>query len=202
MICGYRIPSTGYRIMDNGKGRASPSPDLVGMRMEKIKTLFIKYKEIIMYIIFGVLTTLVNWVVYWLLEPVLTAAMHGEQVIWTVAGRNITMSLMAIFLANFIAWVAGVTFAFVTNKIWVFESKSWKLATALREFWLFVLARLITGVLEWFGVPLLVAMGLNQPIFGREGFLAKIIVSVIVVILNYVFSKLIIFKKEKTETIA
>lgn len=167
--------------------------------METVKKLFQKYKEIIMYVIFGVLTTLVNWVVYWLLEPVLTAAMHGERVIFSVFGRDITMSLLAIFLANFIAWVAGVAFAFVTNKIWVFESKSWRPAVALKEFWLFVLARLITGVLEWFGVPLLVAAGLNRPFFGREGFFAKIIVSVVVVILNYVFSKLIIFKNNNKE---
>ena len=60
---------------------------------------------------------------------------------------------------------------------------------------------MITGVLELFGVPLLVAIGLNQPLFGAEGFVAKLVVSVIVVILNYVFSKLIIFKdkKEKPE---
>lgn len=168
----------------------------------KIVHLFKKYKEIILYIIFGVLTTLVNWVVYWVLEPLLSGALNGEQVIWTIFGKDITMSLFAIFLANFIAWVAGVVFAFVTNKIWVFESKSWKPAVALKEFWLFVLARLITGVLEWFGVPLLVAMGLNQPLFGSEGFIAKIVVSVIVVILNYVFSKLIIFRKNKVEKAA
>ena len=92
--------------------------------------------------------------------------------------------------------MAGVVFAFVTNKIWVFESKSWKPSVALKEFWLFVLARLITGVLEWFGVPLLVAAGLNQPLFGVDGFVAKLVVSVVVVILNYVFSKLIIFKNK------
>ena len=164
--------------------------------MEKIKALLTKYKEIIMYIIFGVLTTLVNWVVYWLIEPLLSNAMHGDQVIWTVFGKDITMSILSIFIANFIAWVAGVVFAFVTNKIWVFESKSWKPSVALKEFWLFVLARLITGVLEWFGVPLLVAAGLNQPLFGVDGFVAKLVVSVVVVILNYVFSKLIIFKNK------
>ncbi|MBQ3330473.1 MAG: GtrA family protein [Ruminococcus sp.] len=164
--------------------------------MEKIKALLKKYKEIIMYIIFGVLTTLVNWVVYWVTEPLLSSAMHGNTVIWTVFGKEITMSILAIFLANFIAWVAGVIFAFVTNKIWVFESKSWRFGLVMKELWLFVLARLITGVLEWFGVPLLVAMGLNQPLFGAEGFVAKLIVSVIVVILNYVFSKLIIFRKK------
>ena len=167
--------------------------------MEKIKQLFIKYKEIIMYIIFGVLTTLVNWAVYWVLIKAFGSAAENETVLFVLFGKTITMEILYIFIANFIAWVAGVIFAFVTNKIWVFESKSWKLAIALKEFWLFVVARLITGVLEWFGVPLLVAMGLNQSLFGAEGFVAKLVVSVIVVILNYVFSKLIIFRKKKDE---
>lgn len=165
--------------------------------MDKIKGLFVKYKEIILYIIFGVLTTLVNWVTYWLVEPLISSGMHGDELMFSLFGMDITYTTFAIFLANFIAWVAGVAFAFVTNKIWVFESKSWKPSVAFKEFWLFVAARLITGVLEWFGVPLLVAIGLNQKIFGVDGFAAKIIVSVIVVILNYVFSKLIIFKDKK-----
>ena len=161
--------------------------------MEKIKQLFIKYKEIILYFIFGVLTTLVNWVTYWLVEPLLDSAFKGSDFL--------LFSLdPAVFFGNFIAWVAGVAFAFVTNKIWVFESKSWKPSVAFKELWLFVTARLITGVLEWVGVPLLVAWGLDQKMFGVKGFVAKIIVSVIVIILNYVFSKLIIFKKKDKQT--
>ena len=172
--------------------------------MEKIKELFVKYKEIIMYIIFGVLTTLVNWVVYWVLARIFAPQMEDEQLFFSVFGVDISVSTFTIFVATFIAWVAGVAFAFVTNKIWVFESKSWKPSVAIKEFWLFVAARLITGVLEWFGVPLLVAIGLNQPLFGADGFVAKLIVSVIVVILNYGFSKLIIFKdknKKKPEVV-
>ena len=168
--------------------------------MDKIKSLFVKYKEIIMYIIFGVLTTLVNWVVYALTEPLFKAMFHGDDVMFNLFGMAITYTTFAIFLANFLAWVAGVVFAFVTNKIWVFESKSWRFGLVMKELWLFVLARLITGVLEWFGVPLLWAIGMDQALFGIDGFLAKIVVSVIVVILNYVFSKLIIFKnKDKAE---
>lgn len=168
--------------------------------MEKIKSLFIKYKEIIMYIIFGVLTTLVNWVVYTVLIKIFGSAAESQTVLFTLFGRNITTKVFYIFIANFVAWVAGVLFAFVTNKLWVFESKSWRFGLVMKELWLFVLARLITGVLEWFGVPLLWAIGLDQDLFGIDGFLAKIVVSVVVVILNYVFSKLIIFrKKDKTD---
>lgn len=168
--------------------------------MDKIKALFVKYKEIIMYIIFGVLTTLVNWVVYTVLIKIFGGAAESETVMFALFGKDITMKIFYIFIANFVAWVAGVVFAFVTNKIWVFESKSWKFGLVMKELWLFVAARLLTGVLEWFGVPALVAAGLDQPLFGIDGFLAKVIVSVIVVILNYVFSKLIIFRKKKDQT--
>jgi len=175
--------------------------------METIKKLFFKYKEIILYIIFGVLTTLVNWVVYAVTIPLfnsilgveswMPALLKGYRVMMELFGIRITYATFSAFLANVIAWIAGVAFAFVTNKIWVFESKSWKPRVALKELWLFVAARLLTGVLDWVGVPLLIAIGLDQPLFGIYGFAAKIIVSVIVVILNYVFSKLFIFKEKK-----
>lgn len=164
--------------------------------MEKIKSLFVKYKEIILYIIFGVLTTLVNWAVYAATIPLFSAAFNGENVMWTVFGRDITYDAFAMLLANIIAWIAGVAFAFVTNKLFVFESKSWKPSVALKEFWLFVAARLITGVMEWFLPSLLFSIGLDQSILGIKGFAAKLVVSIIVIILNYVFSKLIIFRKK------
>lgn len=156
-----------------------------------------------MYIIFGALTTLVNWVTYALVEPPISASMNGSEVMFNLFGMDVTYTTFAVFIANFIAWVAGVMFAFVTNKIWVFESKSWKPRVALKELWMFVAARLVTGVLEWFVVPLLVALGLDQQItvFGKtiEGFIAKIIVSIAVIILNYVFSKLVIFRKKDAD---
>ncbi|MBQ8000912.1 MAG: GtrA family protein, partial [Ruminococcus sp.] len=86
---------------------------------------------------------------------------------------------------------------FVTHKLWVFESKSWKGSILLKELGSFVGSRLLTGVLEWFGVPLLMLIGLDQPILGIEGMLAKILISVIVVILNYILSKLLVFKNKK-----
>lgn len=132
-------------------------------------------KEIITYLIFGVLTTLVNWVCY------------------TVLVKYVNCS---ITLSNAVAWIAGVLFAFITNKVFVFESKSFAPSKVLKEFISFVAARAITGVMEIFGVPLLVKIGLNQTIMGVDGAVSKIIVSVAVIILNYVFSKLIIFRKK------
>lgn len=151
--------------------------------MQKLKDLFIKYKEIILYVIFGALTTAVSFVSY----AVCTKLLHFQS---DIAG---------IALSNVISWVCAVLFAFVTNKIWVFESRAGDVKTVLNELWKFVASRLATGVLEWFGVPLLVYLGLNQRIFGIDGMLSKLIVSVAVVILNYIFSKIFVFKKKNRE---
>ena len=144
--------------------------------MQRIKDLFIKYKEVIMYLIFGVATTLVNWIVYSLLMKT---------------------SVINMMVSNAIAWFAAVIFAYITNKIFVFESKSWNPAEVWKEVVKFFGARIATGVIEIGGLPLLYYIGVKQSIFGVEGFLAKILVSVIVVILNYVFSKIFVFSTKK-----
>ena len=150
-----------------------------------IKKLWDKFHEIIMYLIFGVLTTVVSWVTYALFTMVVP----------TYTFWGITVDLTTT--SNVLSWICAVIFAYITNKLWVFESKSWKPSVAIKEFWLFVSSRLVTGVIEWVGLPLLIKVGFNQSILGIEGMFAKILVSVIVVILNYVFSKLFIFKDKK-----
>ena len=142
----------------------------LGSAIDKIVT-----KEVITYIIFGVLTTAVNWAVYTLFVKFL--------------GIGVTFS-------NAVAWVAGVLFAFITNKLFVFESRSFKPIILARELLSFVAARAVTGVMEIFGVPLLIKIGLSRQLFGVEGAVAKALVSVIVIILNYIFSKLVVFKRE------
>ena len=141
--------------------------------MDTIKNLFIKYRELIVYFITGVLTTLVNWASYAVL-----VRMAG----WSVA------------VSNAAAWIIAVIFAYVTNKLWVFRSYSWKIGFVLREAALFVGARILTGIFEIVSVPFLVNIGLSQPLFGVKGMWAKILVSVVVMVLNYVFSKLIVFR--------
>ena len=70
----------------------------------------------------------------------------------------------------------------------------------LREFVSFIGARLATGVIEWFGVPYFSTHGLTHPLFGVKGLLAKVVVSIVVIILNYIFSKFLVFiKKDKPE---
>lgn len=140
-------------------------------------------REVFMYLVFGVLTTVVSWASYALFIKIL---------------GGISNSDVRISVANVLSWIAAVLFAFITNKLWVFDSKSWKPSVVIKELGMFVVARLATGCIEWFGVPLLVKIGVNQELFGTEGMLAKIIASVLVVIINYFFSKLLIFKKKES----
>lgn len=141
--------------------------------MDTIKNLYTKYRELIVYFITGVLTTLVNWASYAVL-----VRMAG----WSVAASNAA------------AWIIAVIFAYVTNKLWVFRSYSWKIGFVLCEAALFIGARILTGIFEIVSVPFLVNIGLSQPLFGVKGMWAKILVSVAVMVLNYVFSKLIVFR--------
>ena len=140
---------------------------------------FIKRKwEVISYLFFGGLTTLVNFVAYIIL---------------------VELTVLNITVSNLIAWVIAVTFAFVTNKLWVFGSKSWEPKLVIREAGIFLGARVATGVIDIVGMPLLFYIGLDYPLFGVDGFLAKSMIGVIVIILNYVFSKLFVFRKKRVE---
>ncbi len=173
--------------------------------LEKIKALFIKYKEIISYLFFGVVSTVVNWIVYAIAVRAFSIDLSAVK---NTGTGNVFMSLLSgdsgreirlLFFANLIAWFAAVVVAYITNKLWVFESKSWKPTLVLKELWEFVAARIATGAMEWFGIPALVMAGMNQRFLGVEGFWAKAVVSVAVIVLNYVFSKFIIFKKKKSD---
>lgn len=154
--------------------------------MTKIKELIVKYKELLLYLIFGVLTTLVNFLTFWIFTKIL-----GEEI---------------YLLNNAIAWVVGVAFAFVTNKLFVFESKSWNIKTVGKELPEFVGARLFSfGVEEggmWLFVDVLAFGEKSLNLFGitlTGQIIAKLVLAVIVVILNYFFSKFIIFKKKKEQ---
>lgn len=136
-----------------------------------------KKREIISYLFWGIITTLISWGTYSLF------------VIFFSAEDK------AVLIANILSWICAVIFAFVTNKLWVFKSKNWTLKIALSEFWKFIIARIVTGVIEVVGVPVLVAVGLDQNILGIEGMLAKILVSIAVIVLNYIFSKLLVFRE-------
>lgn len=143
--------------------------------MAKLIELFKRYKEIILYLIIGGLTTVINIVVYWVCATPLA--------IGTVA-------------SNIIAWVVSVLFAYFTNKIFVFESKSFAPSVFFKELFLFVLARVGTGALDTGIMYLFVdVLCLND----YEMWI-KIGSNVLVIVLNYVLSKLIVFRKKRQAT--
>ncbi len=137
--------------------------------MSKIISLIKKYKELILYLIFGVLTTVVSFVVQWLFKDVIV--------------------LPYAWLTTFIAWFCSVLFAFVTNKLIVFESKEKQ--GFFKEIILFYASRLLTGALE------IGAMALFVDICHFNYWAIKVIANVVIIVLNYILSKFIVFKKDK-----
>ena len=133
-----------------------------------IKRLIIKYQELIMYGIFGVGATLINIFSYKFFADVLG---------------------IYFLAANIIAWILAFIFAFITNKLFVFESKSWEAATAIKEFVGFLSARFATGILDT------VLMWLFVSLIRLDDTLSKIIINILVIIINYIASKFFIFKK-------
>lgn len=134
------------------------------MDIKNMVNLYSKYKEISNYIIFGILTTVVNWIVFQLCIEVFS-------INWGVA--------------NVIAWIGAVIFAYLTNRKIVFESSS---PHVFKEFIMFIQFRLITLLLEMLIMYLLIEVISAAP------FASKVITSVVVVIVNYIFSKAVIFR--------
>ena len=136
---------------------------------DTLRALLQKHREIVSYIFWGVMTTAVNYAAYFLL-------------------RNVF--LVPLVAGNAAAWAVSVLFAYFVNKLFVFRSKDWAWRVALRELWQMVASRIFslgleTGILWLFVEKLL----LNE-------FLVKLAANVLVVIVNYVLSKFIIFNKK------
>ena len=121
---------------------------------------------VVMYLVFGVLTTVVDWVAY----------------------RILRLSGLGYMFSNVVAWAAAVVFAFVTNKFMVFNSKSVDRLIIIKEFISFVGARVFSLLLQLVGIELMIDYAnINE-------YIAKAVMTVVVVVCNYVFSKLFIFK--------
>lgn len=135
----------------------------------KIKKLLEKYRSEIIYLIFGVLTTLVNYIVY-------IPCLHY---------------LHSASVSNSIAWVFAVIFAYLTNKPFVFQSHDWSMKVVAPEFVKFVGTRVASWLVET-GI-LFLAVDMLQ----WNGIVWKLITSVLVVVLNYVGSKLLVFRRKK-----
>ena len=136
---------------------------------DTLRTLLQKHREIVSYIFWGVMTTAVNYAAYFLL-------------------RNVF--LVPLVAGNAAAWAVSVLFAYFVNKLFVFQSRDWAWRVALRELWQMVASRIFslgleTGILWLFVEKLL----LNE-------FIVKLAANVLVVIVNYVLSKFIIFNKK------
>lgn len=159
------------------------------------RELFNKHHEIIMYCVFGVTTTLVSWGTYWLFMLILP---FDFDVCVNIFGRQFDF-VLNIVIGKVISWIIAVTVAFITNKLWVFESKSWEKRLVWSEAVTFVGGRLLTGTLEIIALPILVGIGLDQTLFGVEGFIANILLTMCVVILNYILSKFVSFNQQDTK---
>ena len=155
--------------------------------------------EILSYLFFGVMTTVVNFAVFFVSDKILGNASLTD---FSVFGRDFSVTLEDV--STVIAWIFAVLFAYVTNKLWVFESKSRKPSVVLREIISFFGARIVSFIVfESVGFMLLRNILINTGVFGSEDFckwLAKITVAVFVVIFNYIMSKLVIFRNKRKET--
>jgi Predicted membrane protein len=141
----------------------------------QIGKMYKEHKEPILYVFFGGFTTLISLASYMVF-------------VWLGLDLNVS---------NILSWVCGVLFAFVSNKWFVFSSKSTEKTTVIRELGSFVGARIFTGVLAAILFPILLAVGFGGEFMGTEGFLARIITSIIEIILNWIFSKYLIFVKKE-----
>lgn len=151
--------------------------------------------EILSYLFFGVMTTLVNFVVFYFSDKIL-----GTKSLFEFSLFSNVFKITLEDVSTGIAWVAAVIFAYVTNKLWVFESKSTKASVVIRELVSFFGARIVSFLLfESLGFMLLRNLLININISSENAckWIAKIAVSVLVVIFNYVMSKLVIFRKSK-----
>lgn len=139
--------------------------------MKKILDLYKKYSEIINYLIVGVLTTLVSIIIYWFF----TKICHVNYMI-----------------SNVISWIGSVSFAYVTNKKFVFKSVCDSNEAVLVEIYQFFKYRVFSLVID------ILLMYVFVETFNIDDMIAKVIVQFIVIALNYIFSKLFVFKKKES----
>ncbi len=140
------------------------------IKLGKLADMYEEHREGMRYLVFGALSTIVNIVVF--------------EIFHSGAKLSITMS-------NVIAWIVAVIFAYITNKLWVFYSKTKEIKDLIQEIASFLGARVATLVIETiFLIVMIDKFGLNSTFM-------KIISNVIVIILNFIFSKLWIFKKKE-----
>ncbi|MBQ3565961.1 MAG: GtrA family protein [Oscillospiraceae bacterium] len=150
----------------------------IGIFPEKIQKLYYKYEEVLMYLFFGVLTTAVSFV----------SAGISKAALETLGfGANSVSVVSTVF-----SWICAVTFAYITNRLWVFDSEASGKKALLSEALSFYGGRVFTLIVET------VMMWIGYSLIGINYWITKISANVIVLILNYIISKIFVFKnKEK-----
>lgn len=139
--------------------------------IKKINNLYLKYKHIVNYLFFGVCSTLINLVIYYVL---------------TITVLN-PKNAIHLQIANIVSWIGAVIFAYITNRKYVFESKN---KNILKECTSFFGARIITLLMD------IVIMFIGVTLLKQDDKIFKIISQVVVIVSNYIFSKIFVFKKE------
>ena len=170
--------------------------------IEKIKALWNKYREVLMYLIFGVMTTVVSWGVYY-------AVLLGGRAMFDIpAGETTSARYFALYTAaQILQWVCGVLFAFFTNRAWVFTDAD-KSTSVWKQLLPFAGGRVAT-----FGLDYVITIGLTlllgalipawtaAEILGKTVNLcelsSKLVAAVVVIVCNYIISKLFVFKKKE-----
>jgi len=143
--------------------------------MGAVGDFLIKHREGILYLIFGALTVLVRWSTY---------------AFFVLLGIELNIS-------NILSWICGVMFAFVVNKWFVFLSKSLERSVVAKEMVSFFSLRIVIGLIAIALFPILLAIGLDQSILGVAGAIAVGITTLMEIVLNYLASKFIVFRKKK-----
>lgn len=133
-----------------------------------------KYKSVLLYLFFGGLTTVVSFITYLIPISLFTFASHS----------------VIIVISNIISWICAVTFAFFTNRIWVFDAATDNKTDFFKQLISFFGGRLVTLIIE---TIILVSFSLILP---SKNFVTKLIAQIVVLILNYVISKVFVFKKK------
>ena len=139
---------------------------------DRIKTLLIKYREIIVYVLVGLMTTAVSWIASYLLKLFL-----DDQIVWQNA------------VINTLSWTAANAVAYPANRIWVFRSRN---PDILKECIGFLSSRVATGLILEVGLMAVLVNALHVNFW-----ISKFIVCVLVTVGNYVLSKLVVFRKKK-----
>lgn len=139
-----------------------------------VNSFYRKNRELLLYVVFGLLTTIIGIGIYYILTIF-------------ILNPNNSIELQ---MANIISWIVSVLFAYVTNRLFVFRSKN---KAKLKELSSFFTTRIITLFMD------MVIMGFGVSIFNINDRLVKIVSQVIVIVSNYLFSKIVVFNKNKVK---